>query len=173
MTSFRTVPTALPVAKTSIVILPVGKNSRGFTLVELITVLLLISVSMAIVIPNISKGLQEREVRSSALGLAAVARDLRSRALSDGVPQQLLVNLPENSYLVARTREVRLPTDVKFVSVNGGESVDRDTKRFYFFPNGSSLGGDIVLADNDKGISYLIHMEPLTGRIEVSRGNQS
>jgi hypothetical protein len=75
--------------------------------------------------------------------------------------------------LISRTREVRLPTDVKFISVDGGESVDRDTKRFYFFPNGSSLGGDIVLADSDKGISYLIHMEPLTGRIEVSRGNQS
>jgi len=136
-------------------------------------VLLLIGISMAIVLPNVDKGLQEREVRSSALGLAAVARDLRSRALADGVPQQLVVNLPQNSYLISRTREVRLPTDVKFISVDGGESVDRDTKRFYFFPNGSSLGGDIVLADSDKGISYLIHMEPLTGRIEVSRGNQS
>jgi general secretion pathway protein H len=153
--------------------LPVGKNSSGFSLVELIMVLLLIGISMAIVLPNVDKGLQEREVRSSALGLAAVARDLRSRALSDGVPQQLVVNLPQNSYLVSRTREVRLPADVKFISVDGGESLDRDTKRFYFFPNGSSLGGDIVLADSDKGISYLIHMEPLTGRIEVSRGNQS
>jgi general secretion pathway protein H len=153
--------------------LPVGKNSSGFSLVELIMVLLLIGISMAIVLPNVDKGLQEREVRSSALGLAAVARDLRSRALADGVPQQLVVNLPQNSYLISRTREVRLPTDVKFISVDGGESVDRDTKRFYFFPNGSSLGGDIVLADSDKGISYLIHMEPLTGRIEVSRGNQS
>lgn len=153
--------------------LPVGKNSSGFSLVELIMVLLLIGISMAIVLPNVDKGLQEREVRSSALGLAAVARDLRARALSDGVPQQLVVNLPQNSYLVSRTREVRLPADVKFISVDGGESLDRDTKRFYFFPNGSSLGGDIVLADSDKGISYLIHMEPLTGRIEVSRGNQS
>ena len=136
-------------------------------------VLLLIGVSMAIVLPKIDKGLQEREVRGSALGLAAVARDLRSRALSDGVPQQLVVNLPQNSYLVARTREVRLPSDVKFVSVDGGESMDHDTRRFYFFPNGSSLGGEIVLADSDRGISYLIRMEPLTGRVEVSRGNHS
>jgi general secretion pathway protein H len=165
--------TGFPAATALTAMLPVGKNSSGFSLVELIMVLLLIGISMAIVLPNVDKGLQEREVRSSALGLAAVARDLRSRALADGVPQQLVVNLPQNSYLISRTREVRLPTDVKFISVDGGESVDRDTKRFYFFPNGSSLGGDIVLADSDKGISYLIHMEPLTGRIEVSRGNQS
>jgi len=136
-------------------------------------VLLLIGVSMAIIAPNIAKGLQDREVRTSALGLAAVARDLRSRALFDGVPQQLVVNLTQNSYLVARTREVHLPSEVKFASVDGGEPVDRDIKRFYFFPNGSSLGGEIVLADNDKAISYLIRMEPLTGKIEVSRGNKS
>jgi type II secretory pathway pseudopilin PulG len=136
-------------------------------------VLLLIGVSMAIVLPNIDKGLQDREVRSSALSLAAVARDLRSRALFDGVPQQLVVNLPQNSYLVAHTREVHLPAEVKFVSVDGGEALDRDSKRFYFFPNGSTVGGAIVIGDSEKAISYLIRLDPLTGKIEVSRGNQS
>ena len=150
---------------------PVGRNKQGFTLIELIMVLLLIGVSMAIVLPNIGRGLQEREVRSSALGLAAAARDLRSRALFDGVPQQLVVNLPQSSYLVARSKEVHLPDDVKFASVEGGESLDRDIKRFYFFPNGSTLGGEIVLSDSDKAISYLIRLEPLTGKVEVSRGN--
>lgn len=135
--------------------------------------LLLIGISMAIIAPNIAKGFQDREVRASALRLAAVARDLRSRALFDGVPQQLVVNLPQNSYLVARAREVHLPSEVKFMAVEGGEALDRDTRRFYFFPNGSTGGGTIVLADNDQAISYLIRMEPLTGRIEVSRGNQS
>jgi general secretion pathway protein H len=152
-------------------ILPVGKNNRAFTLVELVMVLLLIGVSMAIIAPNIAKGLQDREVRTSALGLAAVARDLRSRALFDGEPQQLEVDLAQNSYRAARLREVHLPEDVAFVSIDGGEAVNRDSKRFYFFPNGSSLGGEIVLADSVKSISYRIRLEALTGRIEVSRGN--
>lgn len=132
-------------------------------------VLLLIGVSLAIVLPNINSGLQDRAVRGAALGLAAVARDLRSRALFDGVPQQLVVNLPQNSYLAARAREVHLPSDVRFMAVAGGESVDQDTKRFYFFPNGSTVGGRIVLAASDKEIAYLIRMDPLTGRIEVAR----
>jgi type II secretory pathway pseudopilin PulG len=136
-------------------------------------VLLLIGISMAIVLPNIDKGLQARDVRTSAMALAATARDLRSRALFDGAPQQLVVNLPQGSYLVARTREVQLPADVKFASVEGGEAVDRDIKRFYFFPNGSTLGGEIVLSDSDKAVSYLIRMEPLTGKIEVSRVDNS
>ena len=135
--------------------------------------LLLLGVSMAIVLPNIERGLQDREVRRSALGLAAAARDLRSRALLDGVPQRLVLNLPENSYLIARSTEVRLPPEIRFVSVDGGESVERDLKNFYFFPNGSILGGEIVLADSAKSISYLIRLEALTGRVEVARGNPS
>jgi len=85
--------------------LPAGKNNRGFTLIELVLVLLLLGVSLAIVVPNIEKGLNDREVRISALALAAVGRDLRSRALFEGVPQELALNLPQNSYLVAQSRE--------------------------------------------------------------------
>jgi prepilin-type N-terminal cleavage/methylation domain-containing protein len=154
------------------VILLAGKDNFGFSLLELMLVLLLIGVSMVIVLPNIDKGLNDREVRVSALGLAAVARDLRSRALFDGVPQELVLNLPQNSYLVAQSREVQLPQDVKFVSVDGGQTVDRDIRRFYFFPNGSSLGGEIVLA-GEKSVSYLIRLEALTGKVEVSRGDKS
>lgn len=154
-----------------IVMLQAGNADAGFALLELILVLLLLGVSMLIVLPNLEKGLQDREVRSSAWRLAAAARDLRSRALFDGEAQQLDLNLPQNSYRVARSREVRLPPEVRIISVDGGEVVDRDSKRFYFFPNGSSLGGEIVLADSEKAISYLIRLEALTGRIEVSRGN--
>jgi general secretion pathway protein H len=163
---------AFPAARKITVTSLAGKDNRGFSLIELVLVLMLIGVSMAIVLPNIEKGLTDREVRISALALAAVGRDLRSRALFDGVPQELVLNLPQNSYLVAQSREVHLPAEVKFVSVDGGEAVDRDIKRFYFFPNGSSLGGAIVLA-GERAVSYVIRLEPLTGRIEVTRGDKS
>ncbi|HET9916622.1 MAG TPA: prepilin-type N-terminal cleavage/methylation domain-containing protein [Candidatus Binatia bacterium] len=150
--------------------LPAGKDSRGFSLLELVLVLVVMGISMAIVVPNIGRRLREREVRSSALSLAAVARDLRSRALLDGTAQQLIVSMPQNAYLVPQKREIHLPQDVRIASIEGGEAVERDTKRFYFFPNGSSLGGEIIIADSANAISYSIRMEPLTGKIEVARG---
>jgi Tfp pilus assembly protein FimT len=139
----------------------------------MVLVLVVMAISMAIVVPNLGRRLQEREVRSSALSLAAVARDLRSRALIDGIAQQLIVSVAHNTYLVPKIREVHLPQDVRIASIEGGEAVERDTKRFYFFPNGSSLGGQIVIADNANSISYSIRMEPLTGKIEVARGDNS
>ena len=152
----------------------VGSDRRGFTLIELSLVLVLIGLSVAIVLPNINKGMQDREVRKSALSLAAVARDLKSKAVAAGVPQQLVLNLLQSSYIAGRRREaVHLPGEVRFASVQGGESIDRDTKKFYFFPNGSSLGGEIVLADGEKSIFYSIRLEALTGRIAVAPGHPS
>ena len=162
-----------PAAKTITVTSIVGKNNRGFSLFELVLVLLLLGVSMAIVLPNIDRGLQDREVRHSALGLAAAARELRSRAVADGVTQRLVLNLPQNSYSMARSTEIQLSPEIRFVSVDGGEAADRDRKSFYFYPNGSILGGEIVLADSAKSITYSIRFEALTGRVQVSRGEPS
>ena len=105
-------------------ILRAGSGNQGFSLLELMLVLLLLGVSSLIVLPTIDNGLRERQVRRSALGLAAVARELRSRAMYEGIPQRLVLNVVDNSYLVARDREVHLPSDVRFSQVDGGETLD-------------------------------------------------
>src|ERR1051325_11428325 len=140
---FPTVPTACPAGRTPIVTLPAGKGDDGFTLLELILVLILIGASMMIVLPNIQKGLEDREVRLSALRLAAAARDLRSRAVSDGQAKQLELNLADNNYRVAPATEVQLPPEVRFVGIEGGETLDHGSKRFNFTVDGCSVCGKI------------------------------
>lgn len=152
---------------------PVGNDRAGFSLLELVFVLLLLGLSSLVVLPNIDKGLQDREVRRSAVGLAAVARDLRSRALFEGKAQQLIVNPALNHYRATQGIEVHLPTDVKFSAVEGGETIDGGVRQFVFFPNGSSHGGLIALSGGRESVSYSVRLEPLTGKIEVLRGEQS
>ena len=133
---------------------------------------MLMGIASVIVMPNLEKGMQDREVRRSALGLAATARSLRSRALEEGMPQLLILNLEQNNYRAARGAEVHLPEDVKFAAVVGGEIVDGEARQFVFFPNGSSHGGTIALTGGH-GISYAIQLEPLTGKIQVVPGDKS
>ncbi len=150
----------------------VGSSSGGFSLLELVLVLMLLALSSLIVLPNLEKRLEERAIRGSALSLAAVARDLRNRALDQGVPQRLVVNLAQNSYQGTQGPEVHLPPDVKFADVTGGEILDSGLRQFLFFPNGSSYGGEIALSAGEHSSSYLLRFEPLTGRIEVARGEK-
>jgi general secretion pathway protein H len=161
------------VAKAIIVTLQAGKNSRGFSLLELILVLMVLGLSGLIVLPNIEKGLRDRDVRRSAVALAAAARELRSQALYKGMPQQLVLNIAENSYRVARNGEVHFPSSVKVASVVGGEVLDNGSRQFSFFPNGSTFGGRIELSSGADSTAYSIRFHPLTGNINVMRGDDS
>jgi len=152
---------------------PVGSAARGFTLIELMLVLLLLAIATVIALPNLDKGLRDREVKRSALGLAAAARSLRSRALDEGMPQQLVLNLAQNNYRAARQGEVQLPSEVRFAEVVGGEIVDGAARQFVFFPNGSSHGGSIALSSEGGAATYSIRLEPLTGKVVVLAGEQS
>lgn len=164
---------APPAGKGTTVILRAGSDNRGFSLLELMLVLLVLGVSSLIVLPTIDNGLREREVRRSALGLAAVARELRTRAVFEGIPQRLVLNVVDSSYLVARDREVRLPSDVKFSQVEGGETLESSLRLFIFFPNGSSLGGRIGLSGATNAAKYSVLFEPLSGRVDVIRSDRS
>jgi prepilin-type N-terminal cleavage/methylation domain-containing protein len=161
-------PMGLPAEKAITVISRAGSDNQGFSLLELLLVLLLLGLSSLLILPTIDRGLREREVRRSALGLAAAARELRNRALYDGIPQRLVLNVPEN-YFVARDREVHLPSEVKFFQLEGGQTLESSVRQYIFFPNGSSLGGEIGLSGGTHASSYLVRLEPLSGRIEVVR----
>jgi general secretion pathway protein H len=161
-----------PVAKGIIVISRAGNDRLGFSLLELILVLLLLGLSSLIVLPTIDRELRGREARRSALALAAVARDLRSRALYEGIPQRLTLKVSDNSYFVSRDREVHLPSDVKFSQVEGGQTLDQSLRQFIFFPNGSSLGGEIRLSGGRDATSYSVRLEALSGRVDVLAGGK-
>ena len=162
-----------PAVKAITVTLRAGIDKRGFSLIELMLVLLLMGVSSLIVLPTIDSGLREREVRRSALALAAVARELRSRALFEGIPQRLVLNVVDSSYVVGHDREVHLPSEVKFFQVEGGETIESNLRQFIFFPNGSNLGGAIGLSGVRNAVKYSVRLEPLSGRVDVIRSDRS
>ena len=97
---------ALRAATATTVILRVGKNSRAFSLIELLLVLVLLGLGTYIALPAVEKGLKARQARQAALQLAAVARELTSRARADGIPRQLTVNVARNSYVAAQEPEI-------------------------------------------------------------------
>lgn len=135
--------------------------------------MVVLGLSSFLVLPSIDKGLRDQKIRRSALTLAAAARDLRSRAVYRGIPQQLVLDVPQNSYLLARDREIHLPAEIKIAGVNGAETLDNGIYRFLFFPNGSTVGGQIIISGVRHSASYAIRLESLTGKIEVLRGGSS
>jgi len=153
------------------VISPAGKDKAGFSLVELLAVLLILSLASFIVLPSIEKGLREREVRQSVLGLAAAARGLRSRAVYENSLQRLIFNPEESSYQALHGEKIFLPSDIKITDIEGGEPVGEGLRQFLFFPNGSLLGGQIGISGIGGSSAYLVRLDSLLGRVVVVRVN--
>jgi len=133
-------------------------------------VLVLLGLSAAVVLPSIGRGLKSREARQAALGFAAAARELGSRAKSEGIPQRLVVDLRRNSYLLSRQKEIALPPNLAFAAVHGGEMLENGLRGFSFYPNGASFGGRVDISTGANGVQYSVRFHPLTGRVEVLRG---
>jgi len=133
-------------------------------------VLVLLSVATAVVLPSIDRGLKNRDARQAALGFAAAARVLESRARSEGLPQRLVVDPLRNSYIMSQNGEFVLPPNLSFAAVEGGEILENGMRGFSFYPNGASFGGRVDFSAGGNAVQYSVRFHPLTGRVEVLRG---
>ena len=71
---------------------------HGFTLIELILVLMLLVISAALIAPALSGFIRGRALDSEALRLLSVTRAAQSRAVSEGLPVLLWLDAPNGAY---------------------------------------------------------------------------
>ncbi len=74
------------------------KTTRAFTLVELILVMALVVVMIAVAAPSLSNFFRGRALDAEARRLLAVTRAAQNRAVSEGMPMLLWMDVDESSY---------------------------------------------------------------------------
>lgn len=74
-------------------------SARGFTLIEIMAVVLIMGLMMSIVLPNLS-GVRGALLRDEALRLASTIELARQRAVMTGKPHRVWIDLEEAVYLV-------------------------------------------------------------------------
>lgn len=67
------------------------RSAPGYSLVEMLVVLVIIAVVSALVLPGMAQAMRERRVREAAVSVLDIARLVRSRALYRGRSQMLVV----------------------------------------------------------------------------------
>ncbi len=75
-----------------------GAARSGFTLIELILVMALLTILISITAPKLSRFFHGRTLDSEARRLLALARSGQSRAVSEGVPIDLWVDAQQGSF---------------------------------------------------------------------------
>lgn len=142
----------------------------GFTLLELMAVLLVLAAALAVSLPFIARstGGSSTELRAAARIVAAGLRQTRDRAISANraAAMQFDVEL-RRIRLGPRTRH--LPRWLRFgLFTARSERVDATRGNIRFFPDGSSTGGRVMLGTNHRSLS--VDVDWLTGRVSLLEG---
>jgi len=141
---------------------------RGFTLVELMVVMVIIALIMGLVATSMSSSISAAQARAASRKLVANLRYTRASAIIDKSEKVFLVNTENRSYLAPGRKQVILPEGVDVtITTARSELTSEDVAGIRFFPDGGSTGGHIELTVNDR--EYRINIAWLTGEASLER----
>lgn len=145
-----------------------SRRSDGFTLVELLVVLVIASLVLALVGTSISRNISGAEMRTAARKVAASLRYTRTRAILSKSEQVFLVDTEARTYQAAE-REIEELPDGMNVELNTARSelTSETAGGIRFYPDGGSTGGNVRLEAN--GRVYQVNVAWLTGEASVQR----
>jgi general secretion pathway protein H len=146
----------------------VARSRAGFSLFELIVVMLIVAIAGAFVVPAISGGWRSRQIRQGTRKVAGLMRALRERAIRRGVEQVLILDADGETFRWADGQETTLPDGVAFIGVKGGWRDPDGSARVIFYPNGGSNGFSVIVADRSGvGLRFAVDVEPLLGQVTI------
>jgi len=143
-------------------------RSWGFTLVELMVVMVIIALVMGLVATSMSRSISGAEARAASRKLVASLRYTRARAIIDKSEQVFAVDVEKRSYHAPGREKVSLPDGVDVTITTARSEVTSETvSGIRFFPDGGSTGGHIELTVNDR--EYRVNVAWLTGETRLER----
>ncbi len=147
------------------------RKSGGFTLVELMVVMVIIALVMGLVATSMSRSISGAEARAASRKLVASLRYTRARAIIGKQEEVFLVDTEKRSYQAPGRDRVDLPEGVDLTITTARSELASDSvSGIRFFPDGGSTGGHIELTVNDR--EYRVNVAWLTGetRLEQAEG---
>ncbi len=142
-------------------------NRHGFTLLELLVVIVLISAVMLLVPPIYARGFPGTEIKGAARELAAGLRLARSMAIAGNREVALTLNVEDAEFWIEDTdKRHRLPPNLALsMFTSESEKIDQSTGSIRFFEDGTSTGGSVTVGRGDQ--SYDVMVDWLLGRISI------
>ncbi len=143
--------------------------SSGFTLLEMIVVMLLLAIVVSVGVPRIFKGLETTRSRNLLSDMVMFLRESRMDAISSSKNIKVIINLEEGEFEADNDKKFSLPNDssLKIEVEDEYLYVDIDETSITFFPNGMAASGEIIVLSGEKKIAR-IYLDPLTGLANYS-----
>jgi prepilin-type N-terminal cleavage/methylation domain-containing protein len=146
--------------------------ARGFTLIELIVVLVIIVTAMAVVMPSMRTGLAGMRLESKGRDLVTLCRTARTLAVGEQRVYRIAVQKDRNAIALVdayhvKVRDFDLTDEFKITSVKYEGQESRDLVVYVgFYPNGRSDDAELAL-ESDRGRKMTIKTDLITGTAKL------
>jgi prepilin-type N-terminal cleavage/methylation domain-containing protein len=141
-------------------------DARGFTLLELIVTLVVLTVAVGLVAPTIGRSTEALRTRAEVAGFSATFRHAREQAITTRQPYTVVVN-PMNRLLTVTTGEDEVRWTRTLSSRLEIHAETAGSLAVHFEPQGTSSGGAFHLSSGK--VSYRVTIDAVTGRVRNQR----
>jgi len=144
-----------------------SNRSYGFTLIELMVVLVILTISLGLIIPRVGAGWRRLEDRDFLQEFVNTLRSGRLFAMNSGEVVIFRIRSSERVYGLGEP-DKPIPTTVDIFADR--LEVDPETKDslIIFFPDGSLSGSNLEVVF-DQVRTYRVSINPIFGAIQCSR----
>jgi general secretion pathway protein H len=142
-------------------------RQRGFTLLELTVVLLVVVLGFSVIGLNLSSGNESTQIKAAARDIVSALRYARGQALMTREETTVALDLGSNNYKVTgRDKIYKIPEAIDITVVTAqSELAGEGMANIRFFPDGSSTGGRVTLGLGQA--KWKIDINWLTGQIDL------
>ncbi len=150
-------------------------GNGGFTLLELLVVVLIAATVLAVTYPALSRGSSSVHLRATGRDVLNIFRYARERAVTEQVGMRVTADRERQRLVVADDlgdggRFYLLPQDVRIHRlVLGGRETAEESAVIRFLPNGSSDTAEVLLR-SDSGSFLRVISDPLAGGARIEQG---
>ena len=143
-------------------------SQRGFTLLEMVVVMVIIAAAMLLGVMATSGGTERMQLHSSTKQIAANLRYTRARAIATGEPQRFTIDPRGHAWQAPNGRHGKIPEALE-VNFTGARQVQPQAGvgAIMFFDDGASTGGRVQLARGDA--AWNVDVAWLTGEVTLRR----
>ena len=141
---------------------------RGFTLIEMVLVLIIIGVVFAMVVPNIASIGRDPEEGKPWKEIADLLRSSRQMALENAVTVRLVMD-PINGYFRVDSSGARGAGLVEEgqldIGLNLSIYADSSRAKFAFRPDGSAFSDSLIIRSS--GFETKLFVDPFSGEVKI------
>lgn len=143
------------------------RKNKGYTLIEILLVLALLSILLSMAVPNLSLYKKMKE----NMELERLKKDLlftRNSAILEGIDYFVDFDYSTNSYSIRDSKYGKITKKIYFVN---GIKLNNRAKvvTFHFKRSGTIGSSDTVMLKNSKGKSLQLTLTPTTGSINIKQ----